>query len=46
MVTFVGEVGADGGSVDGGGEDVSVCGCEAGSVGECKNGGCGCNVVV
>ena len=26
----------------GGGEDVSVCRCEAGSVGECKDGGCGC----
>ena len=42
-MTFVGEGGAEGGSVDGGGEDVSVCGCEAGSVDECKDGGCGLN---
>ena len=42
-MTFVGEGGSDCGSVDGGGEDVSVSGCEAGSVDECKDGGCGLN---
>ena len=42
-MTFVGEGGADGGSLYGGGEDVSVCGCETGSVVECKD-GCGLNV--
>ena len=42
MVTFVGEGGADVGSVDGGGEDVSEDGCESGSVGGCKYGGYGC----
>ena len=42
-MTFVGEGGADGGSVYGSGEDVSVCGCEAGSVGGCQDGGCGLN---
>ena len=45
-MTFVGEGGVDGGSVYGGGDDVSVCGCEAGSVGECKDGGCGCGLNV
>ena len=43
-MTFVGEGGADGGSLDGGGEYVSVGGGEAGSVGEYKDGGCGLNV--
>ena len=43
-MTFVGDSGADGGSLYGGGEDVSVGGCEAGSVVECKDGGCGVNV--
>ena len=42
MVTFVGEGGADVGSVDGGGEDVSEDGCESGSVGGCKYSGYGC----
>ena len=43
-MTFVGEGGADGGSVYGTGDDVSVGGCEAGSVGECKKDGvCGLN---
>ena len=41
-MTFV-EGGSDCGSVDGGGEYVSVSGCEAGSVDECKDGGCGLN---
>ena len=45
-MTFVGEGGIDGGSVYGGGEDVSVCGCEVGIVGECKDGGCGCGLNV
>ena len=40
-MTFVGEGGADGGSVDTGDQDVSVCGCEAGSVGENKDDGYG-----
>ena len=40
-MTFVGEGGADGGCVDTGDEDVSVCGCEAGSVGENKDDGYG-----
>ena len=39
-MTFVGEVGV--GSLDGGGEDVSDGGCEAGSVGRCKDSGYGC----
>ena len=43
-MTFVGEGGVDGGSVYVSGEDVCVCGSEAGSVGECKDGGCGLNV--
>ena len=43
-MTFVGEGGADGGSVYGTGDDVSVGGCEAGSVVDCKDGGCGLNV--
>ena len=44
MMTFVGVGGFDGGSVDGGHEDVSFDGCEAGSVGGCKDSGCGLNV--
>ena len=45
-MTFVGEGGADGGSVYGSGEDVSVCGCEAGSVGENKDDGYGRSINV
>ena len=40
-MTFVGEGGANDGNVDTGDEDVSVCGCEAGSVGENKDDGYG-----
>ena len=46
LMTFVGAVGADGGSVDTGNEDVSVGECEAGSVGECKDCGYGCDLNV
>ena len=44
VATFVGEGGTDCVSVDGGGEDVSVGECNAGSVGECKDGGCDLNL--
>ena len=44
MMTFVGQGGVNGGSLDGDSEDVSIGGCEAGSVGEYKNGGCDLNV--